>query len=183
MEDLNNNILGLLNKINTGIYDTIIDANDFINTIIGVDIHAIKMPRFIDFFSEEIGGKDIDLTKEIYDEMKIASFTIKKIYKEKGFNKWLQSKLSKVDFLSNTFDIMINTFLQKMEYILILLVAKLTDYISELFSQVENTYELATVIFTNEQIKILEELNLHYQENRQKIVQMCITNNILYIKE
>jgi hypothetical protein len=183
MEELNNNIVGLLNKISASIYKIIIDANEYINKVIGLEIYSVKMPKFIDFFSEEIGGKDIDLTKEIYDEMKIASFTIKKIYKEKGFNKWLQSKFSKIDFLSNTFDIMISTFLRKMEYILVLLVAKLTDYFSELFSKIENAYELATVIFTNEQIKLLEDLSLQYQQNRQKIITMCVKNNILYIKE
>jgi hypothetical protein len=52
-----------------------------------------------------------------------------------------------------------------------------------LFSKIENAYELATVIFTNEQIKLLEDLSLQYQQNRQKIITMCVKNNILYIKE
>ena len=77
--------------------------------------------------------------------------------------------LSNKNKIENFIDIILNIFLNKIEYILVLLIDKLTSYIIFMNNLIQKEYEIATIIFTEEQKKIWEGLCLFYKDKKDII--------------
>ena len=165
LEDLNGKIKEFLESI----YTDTDDINNQIDKAINEFSSKIRTPNhqsFKDYFSLRIGSKKGDLTKEIIDEIKIASLSLDKIHEEKGFKEWIKSFFSKINFFNNCVDIIINSFVKKMEYILVLLIEELTRYIENAYKDIESTYEISTEIYTDEQQNILNIIKNEYEEQK-----------------
>jgi hypothetical protein len=169
IDELSKNIAEFLDKLNSEIVELRKEANSAIDIFSDGKIKTLIDSDFIDYFKSKVGGEGINLSKEIYDEIKIAGSSINKIFEEKGFIEWFKSYISNADYLKNCIEIIIKTFATKIEYILVLLIRELTNYIETNYHHIENTHQLATTEFTNEQKKVHEELSKLYEGEKEKI--------------
>ena len=168
LEDLNNKIQNFLDKMNSEIEELNNQIIKTINIYSGI-ITFLNYQSFKDFFSMKFAGKEVDLAKEIFKEIKISTINLDKIYKEKGFIDWIKSAFSKVNYFQASLDILINTFTKKIDYMLELLIGELTKYIQKTYNDVNNIYQITTLVFTEDQIKFLNQLKIKYEEQKYKI--------------
>ena len=169
IDELSKNITEFLDKMNSEIVEIRKEANSAIDKFTDGKIKTLIDSDFKDYFKSKVGGEGINLSKEIYDEIKIAGSSISKIFEEKGFIEWFKSYISNADYLKNCIEIIIKTFATKIDYILVLLIGELTNYIETNYHHIENTHQFATTKFTNEQKKVHEELRKLYEGEKEKI--------------
>ena len=108
-------------------------------------------------------------TKEIYEEIEIMATSLNIIYEKKGFKSWIISAFSNQYYLENIIDILLSTLLSKLEYILILFLDNIYQYIPILVRSISKKQLLATTKFTEQYKKILTELIDDYNETRAEI--------------
>ena len=169
LEDLNNKIKDFLENI----YTNTDELNNQIDKTIkdfSEKIRPMNHQSFKNYFSLRVGAKGGNLTKEIIDEIKIASLSLDKIHEEKGFIELIKSFFSKTNYFQNSIDIILKTFLKKMEYIYVLLIEELTRYIENKYRDIESTFEISTEIYTDEQKNVLEQIKNDYTQERYKIL-------------
>ena len=170
LDDLNKKIENLLeniyletDKINKQIVESITNFPYIIK---------FKKPQsFKYFFSKNVGRKGGNLTKEIIDEIKISSLSLYKIHEEKGFIDWLYFIFSKAKYFQNSIDIILNSFVDKINYAFTLLIEQITKYTVKLYREFESIYEKSTHKYTQEQQKFLNELKVEYEEKKYKIIE------------
>ena len=126
---------------------------------------------FKDYFSDKVGTKEGNLTKEIIDEIKIGTLTLEQIHEEKGFKEWIKSLFSKVNYFQNSIDIILNSFIRKMDYILFVFIEELTRYVEKTYHDINSTFKISTDEFTKEQQQILNELKVEYEEKKYIITE------------
>ena len=103
----------------------------------------------------------------------MLSNSLSSIYDKKGFLKWFSSIFSDYKCLLNFYDIIVNTFIKKIDYILQSMKEQYEVYINNLIDIINFRANSITVEFTKEQKEIWENLNEFYQD---------IRSNIIYIK-
>lgn len=168
LDELNNKIIVYLNNIDNSLKELNKEIGDFINLVSSRNVQ-FPFKNFLDFFSGRIGTKKINLTKDIYNEIKISNLLNSKIYEEKGFTHWLMSAFSHEKFIKNALEIIINTLLSKMDYILFLLIESFTEYCQDMVRTTENSFKIASINFTKEQIQLWKEASSHYKEKKEEI--------------
>ena len=168
LEHLSSNIQKFLESMNNKIDELNIQIIKTINSYSGI-FTFLNRESFKSFFSMNFAGKEVDLVEEIFKEIKMSTLNTDKILKEKGFIEWIKSSFSKVNYFQTSLDIIINTFTKKIDDILVLLISELTKYIEKTHHDVNIVYELSTLIFTEDQIKFLNELKVKYKEQKYKI--------------
>ena len=129
--------------------------------------------RFGDNFSKIFGNSENNIGEEIFREIKMLSNSLSSIYDKKGFLKWFSSIFSDYKCLLNFYDIIVNTFIKKIDYILQSMKEQYEVYINNLIDIINFRANSITVEFTKEQKEIWENLNEFYQD---------IRSNIIYIK-
>ena len=162
IQELLDNIYSETDEINKQIVESINDFSDIIK--------YMNHQSFKEYFSIKVGAKGGDLTKEIIDEIKIATLSLDKIFEEKGFREWIKSLFSKINYFQNSLDIIINTFTNKMEYILVLLIEEFKRYIERTFHEIDSTCAVSTNIYTEVQQQFLKELKVEYEEKKYRIL-------------
>ena len=167
--ELNQNINEYIEKLNKGLADLSKEANMAIEIFSNGKEKTLIDSNFKDYFASKVGGEGIDLTKELIEEIKIASSSTSKIFEEKGFAEWLISNFSSVKYLKNCIEIIIKTFTKKINYIFELLIRELTKYILSNYYLLESNLKLSATNFTEEQKKIFEELCKQYEDEKLKI--------------
>ena len=134
-------------------------------------IKYMNRESFKDYFSDKVGTKEGNLTKEIIDEIKIGTLTLEQIHEEKGFKEWIKSLFSKVNYFQNSIDIILNSFIGKMDYILFVFIEELTRYVEKTYHDINSTFKISTDEFTKEQQQILNELKVEYEEKKYIITE------------
>ena len=168
LEDINNKIQKFLNNMNSEIDELNIIIIKTINSYSGI-FNFLNRESFKDFFSMKFAGKEVDLAKEIFKEIRISTVNLGKIFEEKGFIEWIKSTFSKVNYFQTSIDIIINSFEKKIDDILGLLIGELKKYIEKTYNDVNGIYRITTLVFTEEQIKFLNEVKVNYEERKYKI--------------
>ena len=171
LEGFNKQIQEFLDNINSEINELNEKIIITINKYSGI-VHFINRQSFVDYFSLKMAGKDADLAKEIFKEIKMSTFNLDKIYEEKGFIEWIKSAFSKVNYFETSLDIIINTFVNKNNYILELLIGELTKYIEKTSKDIFDVYSVTTKIYeeeNEEQINAFNRLKNDYVELKYKI--------------
>ena len=168
LEHLNNKIEEFLDNVYSGTDEINKQIIESFNNFAG-NITYKNYLNFKDYFSIRVGSKGGNLTKEIIEEIKIGALTLEKIHEEKGFKEWIKSLFSKVNYFQNSIDIILNSFIEKMDYILILLIEDLTRFVEKTYHDIDSSYLVSTNIYTNEQIEEINKLKVEYDQNKYKI--------------
>ena len=158
-----------MDKLDSEIVELSKEANNAIDKFTDGKQKTLINLNFKDYFASKVGGKGINLTKEIIEEIKIANSSASKILESKGFYEWIKSYFSKTNYLKNWIEILIKTIFNKINYILELLITELTNYITTNYHHIERNLQIATTNFTEEQKKIHQELSNQYEGERAKI--------------
>ena len=126
--------------------------------------------QFNNYLLAKIGDQNINsnLLEQLFLEIKSVQ-NLSKIYKIKGFGGFIKSTFSDYHYISNTIDILFESFVKKFDYISLLLSDNLLNYIQGLSHKVNIAYDRASIKFTNEQSEIWKEIADYYQSNKNKI--------------
>ena len=135
-----------------------------------IKIDFPKGIRFGDYFSKIFGNNQNKIGEEIFREIKIISKSLSSIYDKKGFVEWFSSIFSDYKCLLNFYDIIVNTFINKIDYILQSMKEQYEIFINNLIDIINFRANSITVEFTEEQKKIWETLIDLYQDIRSNIV-------------
>ena len=135
-----------------------------------IKIDFPKGIRFGDYFSKIFANSQNKIGEEIFREIKISSNSLSSIYDKKGFLEWFSSIFSDYKCLLNFYDIIINTFISKIDYILKSMKEQYEIYINNLIDIINFRVNSITVEFTEEQKKIWETLIDFYQDIRSSMI-------------
>ena len=176
LEDKQNGIKKELEKILVDINDKIL--NIFVEA--GKEIYEFSegkielefMNTFNDYLLYKIGDKNnnSNLIGQLLFEIKCVK-NLSKIYNVKGFGNFIKSAFSDYHNIINNLDIILESSLEKMDYISSLLTDNLMKYIEEVFKFVNKACEIASIKFTNEQITIWKEIVEYYYKIKSQIEQ------------
>ena len=171
LEELNKKIQEVLENMNSELNEI---NKKFITTIKTYSsmISVINLQSFKDYFSIKYAGKESDIAKEIFREIKISTLNLEKIYEEKGFIEWFKSAFSNIRYFKTSLDIIIKSFLKKKDYILYLLIEELTGYIEKTYRDFNRIYKMSTKMdkkMHQEKMKSFNILKVFYQEQKYKI--------------
>ena len=131
-----------------------------------------KIDSFTIYFSLRVGDKTGNLEEEILQELTNSCQNLSIIYEKKGFKDWLYSAFSNEHYLKNIIELLVNSFIKKMEYILVLISEQLKLYSEDLFHSIEKSHSLATTTFTEEQLSYWKEIKNYYEANKDKITSL-----------
>ena len=171
LEELNNKIQEFLKNANSEIDELI---KKFINTIQNYSsyIKISNLQSFKDYISIKCAGKEADLAKEIFKEIKISTINSEKIFEKKGFIDWIKSSFSKINYFQISLDIIIESFLKKFDYIIYLIIDELTKFIEKTYKDFNKMYKLSIKVDKDKdkiQIESFNKLKVFYQQQKYKI--------------
>ena len=162
----------ILDDINNSIFNFFEKGAKEINEFSGNKIELKLMNTFNDYLLYEIGDKNSssDLMGQILFEMKCVK-NLSKIYNVKGFGNFIKSAFSDYHYIINNIDIILESSLEKIDYITSLLTDNLEKYIEKMFKLLNDACDIASYNFTNEQKKIWKEIGEYYHSNKKQIEQ------------
>ena len=167
---LNDEITEFIDKIDIPALKIYSESIKIISEYSKVKIDFPKDIRFGDNFSKIFGNTQNNIKEEIFLEIKMLSNSLVSIYDKKGFLEWFSSILSDYKCLLNFNDIIVNTFIRKINYILRLMKEQYEIYINNLIGIINFRANSITVQFTKEQKEIWENLIELYQDIRSHII-------------
>ena len=120
----------------------------------------------------EIGDKNIDLSEQLYKEIKLNNFL--------GLIDYIKSSFSNSYYITKNIDIIRDNVIKKLEYIFLLLNDYFSLYLEKLLYLFNKAYELLTIKFTDEQSIIWKEIENYYHSIKDKIenIQNVLCDNI-----
>ena len=124
---------------------------------------------FKTYFSIKSGEKNKDLTKEIYEEIINSAKSLKNIFNNKGFLNWFKSLFFKDDYFSNIIDILIDTYLIRVNNTFFLLEKYFKLYVNRniYLADINSSFILGK--FNKEQDNIWKELKNYYEKKKIEI--------------
>jgi hypothetical protein len=125
--------------------------------------------NFKKYISKEIGDENRELDEEIYNEIKSSCESSTNIFMKKGFIDWFRSLISSKKYLENIIDIMIDTFMNKIEYVFKVLQKNVKNYLNDLILLIDQNVSLVTMKFNDEQLVIWKSICQNYEETRKII--------------
>ena len=157
----------IINNINSKIFEVAIkgkkDIDDFLERTISLNIK-----NFEDFLLLKIGDKNLDLSEQLYKEIKINN-NYSQIFNDKGFIDFFKSAFSSYHYIRNNLDIIVNNLIKKLEYIIMLLNNYIESYIEEILDFFNKACELVTIEFKDDQSIIWKEIEDYYHIIKNKI--------------
>jgi len=145
--------------------------------------------RYIDFFSgrknslkndfsfkkyitKDIGDENKEIDKDIYNEIETSCESLTNIFMKKGFKDWFCSLFSSKNYLQNIIDMMIDTFMSKIEYVFKVLQKSIKNYLNDLNHLIDQNVNFVTMKFNDEQIEIWKSLCLSYEKTREIVLKI-----------
>ena len=176
-EEIKNNLIGLNGEIAEFLDIMDLPAlkiySESIKIISQFSTIRIDFPidiRYRDVFSKFFGDNQNNIGEEIFKEIKMSCKNLSNIYDKKGFLEWFSSILSDYKCLLNFYDIIVKTFIRKIDYILISMKEQYEIYINNLIDIINFRANSITVDLTEEQKKKWETLIDLYQDIRSRII-------------
>ena len=118
---------------------------------------------------ERLGSGKRDLESQLSKELEKSCNSFD-ILKKKGIKQFFNSLLSDLNYLENVIDILIDTSLKKINYILDLLEEKSNKLLHSYYRGITYLIDIACADFTDEQKKIWKELCAFYKKNRDNLI-------------
>ena len=183
IEEKQNEINGQIKKILDNMTNSTViifeDGNKEISEFSGRKIQLKLLYKFDEYLSAEIGDNNkSNLIGQLSLEINSLN-TLSKIYEDKGFISYIKSTFSDYHYIINNIDIILANILKKLDYISSLLKGNLTRYIQSLYHVINKAFDLASLRFTEEQLKIWKEIGDYYHSNKTQIYKA--KNDILQI--
>ena len=182
IKEINNEISNNLEKLNKWIEDYLEKYNsesekffngeqELLKYIKGQNILKLKK-NFKIYFSKKVGSGRKNIAKEIYDEIINSTESLGNIFMEKGFINWIKSLFSDYHYLSNIMNIVINTYLNRVNKILFLLAKSFKDYIKEEICSLSIQVLILEMKFNDEQLEIWKNLLSFYKKKKAELIKI-----------
>ena len=182
LKEINNEVFNSLKQLNTNIDDylanfkknsniIIKDISKLIggfskNKIIGENI---KLKDFNCYLDKKLGNDGKDLSKELYEDIINSAESLRIILSIKGPISYLKSLFSNYHYLSNIINIIIDTYLERINSILSLLKNAFNDYISDTIHFLILKKQAFFKRFNHDQLKRWKELDSFCQQKKKEI--------------
>jgi hypothetical protein len=171
--DLNKQIQDYLNTNDTECAKLHKEAKEIFDKFLeGRKIISLAKTGFKSYVSKKIGDEKKDLGKEIFEEIKNSCESLSNIWAKKGFKEWFYSLFSSVTYLQNIIDMVVDTFLKKIDYILKIIDTESSNYLNEFLRVIDHNVCSATLKFNDEQLKKWKELCASYEKTREIIMKI-----------
>ena len=108
------------------------EANSLVQKFSDGKVNFPELSSFRDKFAQVFGNKNKNIDEQIFNEIKIASKDMDKIHEKKGFKEWIFSYIFDDNYLKNVYDLILDTFTNKINYILKLIIEEYEDYINHI---------------------------------------------------
>jgi len=128
--------------------------------------------NFKKYISKDIGDENKNLDDDILNEIKHSCESLTNIFMKKGFKDWFYSLFSSKNYLENIIDMMIETFMSKIEYAFNVLQKSVRSYLNDLNRLIEQNVNSVTMKFNDEQLVIWKSLCLNYEKTREIIMKI-----------
>ena len=172
IKNLNKKLIGIVRTIDSDLSKISEDFQEILKKFSEGKTSFDKLDSFTIYFSLRVGDKTGNLEEEILQELTNSCQNLSIIYEKKGFKDWLYSAFSNEHYLKNIIELLVNSFVKKMEYILVLISEQLKIYSEDLFHSIEKSYSLATTTFTEEQLNYWKDIKEYYEKNRNQITSL-----------
>ena len=139
-----------------------------------------KCKDFITYFSDNAGDKNKDFTKELYEEIINSAESLGTIFINKGFISWFKSLFLSDEYLSNVINILLDTYLDRVNKVFYLLSNSFKKYINKIIHQAEIKSFVFLMKIDKEQCKIWKNLNNFYEKKRNEINKIKLDLNSKY---
>ena len=169
IKNLNEKLVGIVRTIDSDLSKISEDFQDILKKFSEGKTSFDKLDSFTIYFSLKVGDKTGNLEEEILQELTNSCQNLSIIYEKKGFKEWLYSAFSNEHYLKNIIELLVNIFIKKMEYILVLISEQLKKYSEDLFHSIEKSHSLATTTFTEEQLSYWKDIKQYYEANKDEI--------------
>ena len=123
------------------------------------------------------GKKDIN--DEIITEVKEKCENMSSIWDKKGFKEWFLSLLSSQSYMNNVIDMIIETYSEKIENFLKMIIDESNDYLNEIISKINHHISSSTIRFDDIKKKKWKKICEIYNETKLKIIELEKKNNKL----
>ena len=127
---------------------------------------------FKKYISKDIGDENKDLNDDILNDIKHSCESLTNIFMKKGFKDWFYSLFSSKNYLENIIDMMIETFMSKIEYVFNVLQKSAKSYLNDLTRLIDQNVNSVTMKFNDEQLVIWKSLCLNYEKTREIIMKI-----------
>ena len=121
--------------------------------------------------SNAFSNGEKDINTEIMTEIKEKCESMSNIWNKKGFKEWLLSFFSN-HFMENVIDMIIETYSDKIENFLKMIVDESNNYLNEMISTINNHISSSTMKFNDIQRKKWEQICESYKETKEKIIEL-----------
>ena len=169
VKDLNKNLFGIINTVDSEFGKISEEFQEILKKFSEGKTSFENLDSFTNYFSQKVGDKTGNLEGEILQELTNSIQNLSIIYEKRGFKDWLYSAFSNEHHLKNIIDLLVNSFLNKMEYILVLVAEQIIKYSEDLFHSIEKSHSLATTTFTEDQLKYWNEVKVYYESDKKQI--------------
>ena len=177
LKELNEQIKNFFDESEKKPLDLYNEANSIIQKFSDGKVSLPELPTFRDKFAKVFGNSNNNIDEEIINEIKLASTDFDKIYEKKGFKEWFFSLIFNSDYLKNAYDIILDTFIKKINYILKLIVEEYEDYIYYMHNLIDANAKSTCIHFNEEQKKYWDTLSSTYEDIRSSIIDIKLKIN------
>ena len=134
LKELNKQIKDFFDETEKKLLELYNEANSLIQKFSDRKVNIPELSSFKDKFAQVFGNKNKNknIDEQIFNEIKIASKDMDKIHEKKGFKEWIFSYIFDDNYLKNVYDLILDTFTNKINYILKLIIEEYEDYINHI---------------------------------------------------
>ena len=178
LEEINNQIKANLKGLNENIIKFIKSNEEKSNKLLIIRKEIINQFSLKDYkgkksfntdFLKKIGNEKQDLEEQLSGELKSSCNSFNILWK-KGIKEFFNSIFSDLSYLENIVDILIDTSLKKINFILDLIEEESRNIINSYYKGILFLIRMACLEFTDEQKKIWKELCSLYKETRSNLI-------------
>ena len=153
------------------------EASSIIQKFSDGKVNFPELSTFRDKFAKVFGNQNKNIDEQIFNEIKIASKDMDKIYEKRGFTEWIFSFIFSDNYLKNAYDIILDTFIDKINYILKLIIEEYEDYINHIKTLINANVKSICIQFNKDQKKFWDTLSTTYEEIRSSIIDIKLKIN------
>ena len=182
LKQLNEQIKNFLDESEKQPLELYNEANSIIQKFSDGKVSFPKLSTFREKFAKGFGNNKKIIDDEIFNEIKIAIKDLNKFYEKHGFQKLFISVNYNGDYLKNVYDIILNTFIDRINYLLKLIIERYEEYINYITALISNKVKSTNIQFNKEQKKNWDKLSKKYEDIRSSIIDIKFKiNDEIYI--
>ena len=170
-EKLNKNIQNLLEKMDNNSNELYDEAKKKFKTFNEGQIKLNNYKKFKQYFSNKVANKDVNIENEINKEINLCTEQgYSKIWEKKNFFSLIASFFSRVSYLTNIIEIIIEVYDNQIYYILYLLKNNFSRYINFINKSIKTRLDIVSVQYMKIQEKNWENICKMYAESKKTII-------------